>query len=185
MKEKFINLFIALILIPSTSSSSCGHDKFQASMPKNFHSEEIVIQSRHLQSSQRENIRILAYYGNLYPLCFLYFLDLKDAPEADQKEIKEQLFPAVIGYYQAALKVNRFDTLKVSTSDLAACKVTVQPPELIEGVNADFIIFAKTMKDEETDFLAVAGACLFHPNNRYEYKKFYLIEIDLNLELLR
>ena len=75
--------------------------------------------------------------------------------------------PAAISYYQTTLKVNRFDTLKIERSDLDACGVEPAPQELVDGVEADFIVWTTLLPPEEnSNFLATASTCMFHPNNR-------------------
>ena len=75
--------------------------------------------------------------------------------------------PAAISYYQAALKVNRFDNIKIEKKDLEDNGVSPVPQELVDGVEADFVVWTNTWTPEENSiFLASASIRKYHPNNR-------------------
>ena len=69
MPNKLSYLFLLLVVFPY-NSYACGHDEFQAKTPQKIHSDEVVIESRRLQSPVKENIRILAFHSQLSIISF-------------------------------------------------------------------------------------------------------------------
>ena len=134
--------------------------------------EEDMSEGRLLSVSERENIRISAYYCTLSSttVILILVLVLDEFSPTTASKIKYQLFPAAISYYKAALKVDPLQTkIKISRATAAACGDVDPPPELYRsGVEADLIIFVRGKVDPESTITASARACvLMQATNRY------------------
>jgi len=155
-----IFLLLALLLL---QTNSCQHDKLNYTLhvPENNSPEE----ARILASSEKQKIRIVAYYSTKPPVfpSLTPFLVIDNAPAAIKKSISEQIVPATIAYYQAALKaIPSPEPLSFSSAILKACvnnaKVSI-PEALEDGVEVDLALLITGSSQPLAEFIAVANAC--------------------------
>jgi len=105
---------------------------------------------RRLTSTTYDNIRMYAYYGLLSSGTFKTYME-------------ESLGPAVLDYFQAALKVKYPVSGKLSYSGSTICSVTT-PSVLKSGVTADYFLMFDAEYDEpasstSTTWVAESYAC--------------------------
>lgn len=94
-------------------------------------------------------IRIAANYDNLNQGT-LQFINY----------VKKELLPAVIDYFQAALRIRQplTTSLKLPTSVTTACGLKV-PKSLYDGVQTDFYLIVSSTSDATSSWVASAGIC--------------------------
>jgi len=100
-------------------------------------------------------------------------LDIDDAPAEVQKTIQQQLVPAAISYYQAALKVNPISLpLKLSDADAKDCAEISSTEALRKGVEADLILLVAGENKPNETYMAYAMACQQEESSqRYFFKE--------------
>jgi len=104
--------------------------------------------------TDRTNIRIAAFYY------------LEEASPQVQKTISEQLVPAAIAYYQAALKVNRLTgPITLTRAETQQC-IGVDPQGSLEqGVHADLVLLVVARYNPKK-VIASSGACFLSEEGR-------------------
>lgn len=92
-----------------------------------------------------------------------FLLGIDNAPADVKKKISEQIVPAAIAYYQAALKaIPSPEPLSFPDSILKNClnddKLSI-PDALRDGVEADLALLITGSSNPSQPFIAVANAC--------------------------
>jgi len=83
-----------------------------------------------------------------------------NASDRVQTKIQQQILPAVIAYYEAALKVKRL-TAKIAMPDYLTyyCADVYSNSALKSGVNADLVLLVTGSSEPSEPYIAYAGAC--------------------------
>jgi len=145
----FLSLLAVFCLLPF--ALCCIHDQLQYK-PRIYPYPTSSDEGRMLAVGDRENMRIKAYYyvGN--------------APTAVKNVIQQQLMPAVIAYYEAALKVSRATApIQYSNADAQECAKVDAVDSLKNGINADLVLFITGANEPEKGYVAYASACDIDP----------------------
>jgi len=145
----FAFLFISTTL--AHNSHTCGHDKHQGE-PQFVDIEEdfsSLTEGRFLQSTEYPQIKIAAHYD---------FLNA--APSSYKSYIQDELAPAVISWFEGALKVKYpvQGLLKIPPTITTVCDLKTPAILNTVGVPADYFIIFDSQADE-TSTVAVSKYC--------------------------
>jgi hypothetical protein len=144
-------LLACIFLVKAHDESTCDHDKHQEANPPGF--ADIKENLSNLESG-----RVLASASNMRIHANYDFL--KDtAPSSYYNYIKNELAPAVISYYESALKIKYpvDGKLVLSNSVRSLCDLNT-PSEFFSGVDADFAILFSS-RSESGSILATSYNC--------------------------
>jgi len=155
-------LFLALIVISlpvySYGHAGCTHDHVEQN-PEIIETEEFI-------PKLQEGGRVLADYPNVRMTAD--YEALNSAPAAYKTYMETQLIPAVLDYYQAALKVKYPLTKKVTISSSTVCGLPT-PSILKKGVSTDYIILLDSTLDEEGSWVAESYSCYLSSSSKRPY----------------
>jgi len=159
--QKTILLLFALICISRShyDGAKCSHDKHQAENPPQFldvnEDFSSLDEGRTLQTTTYPQIRIYANYD--------YLANTSDATYTSY--VRDDLAPAVISYFQSALKVKYpvIGNLKISATTL--CSMTTPSILRTTGVPADFAVLFNS-RYEETNVVASSMYCYLASGTR-------------------
>ena len=91
------------------------------------------------------------------------FPDVGNAPSAIRKVIQQQLMPAVVAYYQAALKVNRVSLpITYSDADVKDCTKSSglsSNDAMRNGVETDLLLLITGANEPNEGYVAYAYTC--------------------------
>ena len=157
----FYSLFTTLVLLSAYSlehhhedGTTCTHDHIDHPEPEFLDIEESFQiseekEGRNLAGTTYYNIRMYAYYDTL-----------NSAPSDYKTYFQKQLGPAVISYFQGALKVKYpvNGSLTVPSSQKTLCSIPT-PAILRTGVKADYFIMFDSTEDTKSNWVAESYAC--------------------------
>ena len=168
-------LFLALIAISlpiySYGHAGCTHDRLD-------HNHEVT-ETEELIPKLQEGGRVLANYPNVRMAA--NYEALNSAPASYKKYMETQLVPAVLDYYQAALKVKYPLTKNITLSASTVCGLPT--PSILKkgGVAADYIILLDSALDEESSWVAESYSCYLSSSS----KRPYIAKTVFNRDLLK
>jgi len=87
-------------------------------------------------------------------------IDVDNASDRVKARIQEQIIPAVIAFYKAALKVKRLSQ-KIAMPDYLTyyCAEVYSNSALKSGVSADLVLLITGSSEPDQPYIAYAGAC--------------------------
>jgi len=127
---------------------------------------------------QKESERILTNYNQIRMTANYDALD--SAPVAYKTYMQTQLVPAVLDYFQAALKLKYPLTGKVKITSATVCGLPT-PTMLKEGVTTDFVLLLDSALDEESSWVAESYSCYLTSSS----KRPYIAKTVFNRDLLK
>jgi len=134
-----------------TPDVGCTHRNHDVEPPVLNIEEEFLPSTvgRNLATITYPQMRIQADYTNL-----------KQGTTEFKNYVQKELMPAVIDYFQAAMKIKVPVTgsLKFSTSTKTVCGYTT-PSVLYSGVKTDYFLVVSSTSDSDSNWVASAGAC--------------------------
>jgi len=117
--------------------------------PEPEEGEDYDLEGRSLATKSYKNIRMYGYYTRL-----------NSAPSKFRSYMRYKLGPAVLSYFQGALKVKYPITgkLKLSSSYKSICSVPT-PSVLKNGVSTDFLLIFDSAFDSKSNWVAESYSC--------------------------
>jgi len=147
MTMKPLTILCLTIALLSFYSNACEHDNMQ--IPIKHFSRSLTDHSSGRMLASTDNIRIAVFYH----------LDNLNV-DFIKKAISQQIMPAVVTYYQSALKVKRLtETLSMSSTETQYCAGVDVQTELANGVDADLVLLVTVTRDPTSSYIASASAC--------------------------
>jgi len=156
MTKSLAIIFLILTLF-SFHSHACIHDQVQKEpLPFPWPASDPSSESdRILTTGTTGTIRIAA----------VYYLD--SVSSRISTAISEQIIPAVISYYQAALQVKRLTSnIAMTSSQTRYCAGRALTTELQNGISADLVLLVTATYDSSQNYIAAASSCYTNIDGR-------------------
>lgn len=161
--NKNTTLLIYLLFLFTSNILCSHHDEFDFILER-VSLDDDTPKGRMLSVSNRQNIRIQAFFGITYFLSIYSqsFLELDNADNFIATKIQQQLIPAAISYFQTTLKVDPLSSnIVVSQATAKQCGMSSPPAALSgAGISADLVLFVTGKSDPDSTATASSRPCV-------------------------